>query len=273
MARVTILVAAVASLFVTVLFVRWAVSTPHESERRQETSVYAAASLRLVLTELADQFDSGKNEKVRFNFAGSNVLAQQIVAANQADIFISANERWMDFVGSQGQGVTRTKRAFLANQLVVIANTATAWEVNEPAQLAEIPSRYLSIGDPEAVPAGVYARRFLTEVPVGAGSLWDHFKDKLAPAPDVSAALNVVASDPQTVGIVYRTDAAASGGVRVVYEVPVATGPPVRYFAAMMKRPNASGAAERFFDFLFSEAAQAVFRKHGFIIPQLAGEP
>ena len=272
MVRATVLMAAVASLVVTLLFVRWAVSTPQDSERRQETSVYAAASLRLVLTELADRFDAGGNEKIRFNFAGSNVLAQQIVAANQADIFISANERWMDFVGSQGQGLARSKRAFLANQLVVIANAATAWEVHSPAQLADIPSRYLSIGDPEAVPAGVYAQRFLTEVPVGAGSLWDHYRDKLAPAPDVSAALNVVASDPQTVGIVYRTDAAASANVRVVYEVPLKAGPAVRYFAAMMKRPNASGTAEQFFDFLFSESAQAIFRKHGFIVPQPAGE-
>lgn len=273
MARATILLAGAVSLVVTLLFVWWAVSTPQENRQRQETSIYAAASLRLVLTELADQFDKDHNQKIRFNFAGSNVLAQQIVAANQADIFVSANERWMDFVTNHGQTRDQNKRPFLANQLVVIANSGTPWEVHNPAQLATIPIRYLSIGDPEAVPAGVYARQFLTGVPLNTGSLWDHFKDKIAPAPDVSAALNVVASDPQTVGVVYRTDAAASSDVRIVYEVPLAQGPTVRYFAAMMNRPNASFVARQFYDYLFSEAAQRVFLRHGFLNPLPADDP
>lgn len=271
MVRLAIILAGVLSLLVTALFVRWAVSTPSEEGHRQETSVYAAASLRNVLLELADHFDAGEKQKIRFNFAGSNVLAQQIVAANQADIFISANERWMDFVTDRQSDAGSSKRPFLANQLVVIANAASAWEINNPAQLAAVPSRYLSIGDPAAVPAGVYARQFLNNVPLANGSLWDHFESRVAPAPDVSAALNVVASDPEIIGVVYRTDAAVSDEVRVVYEVPLADGPAVQYFAAIMSRPSASANARVFFEYLFSEPARQVFRKHGFLSPETAG--
>lgn len=267
MGRSTIIVSVVVALLGTsVLLALW-LSTPTGRQHRLEINVYAAASLRDVLLELRNRFDPAGEKKIYFNFAGSNVLAQQIVASNQADIFISANEHWMSHVDEHERSVANTRRPFLSNQLVFIANSATNWTVQTPQQLASIPSRHLSIGDPNAVPAGLYAKSYLEKLSFGDGSLWDHFESKVVPAPDVSAALNIVAADPDIIGIVYRTDATVSKLVRIVYEVPLSVGPAVQYFAAMIHRSGSPPDAAAFFRFLLSEEASKIFQQRGFLPP------
>ena len=187
---------------------------------RTEINVFAAASLRDVLTDVGKQFESKTGLKMRFNFAGSNVLAQQIAAAEVADVFVSANQRWMDFVDQKKRSVPGTRRFLLSNRIVVVAHVSTDWTISTPQELAELPIRFLSVGDPEAVPAGLYAKNYLSEIEYESGSLWSFFRSRVAPAPDVRAALNLVASDPEVIGIVYRTDAIAAESVRVLYEIP-----------------------------------------------------
>jgi molybdate transport system substrate-binding protein len=232
---------------------------------RTEINVFAAASLRDVLTEVGKKFESEKGLKLRFNFAGSNVLAQQIAAAEVADIFVSANQHWMNFVDRKKRSVPGTRRFLLSNRIVVVAHASTDWIISAPQDLAELPIRFLSVGDPKAVPAGLYAKTYLSGIEYQAGSLWSFFLPRMAPAPDVRAALNLVASDPEVIGIVYHTDALAVESVRVLYEIPEDDVAPIKYFAAMISHPGDSAHALSFFGFLFSDEASRVFEAHGFI--------
>ena len=254
----------IVALLAVTLLVLWQLSSAR-TESGSEINVYAASSLRDVLTAVGEQYEVENRVKVRFNFAGSNVLAQQIAAANGAMIFISANQRWMDFVEQQQRTTAGTRRLLLSNRIVVVAHVSTHWSINDPVDLASLPIRFFSLGDPDAVPAGLYAKNYLSGIDHQAGSLWEFFLPKMAPAPDVRAALNLVASDPAVIGVVYRTDAIASEFVRILYEIPEHDVAQIKYLAAMVNHPDNSDAASSFFKFLFSDAASKVFEAHGFI--------
>lgn len=228
--------------------------------------------MREIESAFAQEYESAA--PVRFNTAASNVLAQQIVASSQADVFLSANERWMDYVEKAGRLIAGTRKPFLANRMVVVAHASTDWQIDEAGDLARLELEHLSLANPEAVPAGTYAKAFLKNTPYGDGSLWDAVAPEVAPAPDVRAALALVEADPTAVGIVYRTDAMSSRRVRILFEVPENQVPPIRYSAARVYRPDAPAASsDRFFDFLFSQQARAIFTRHGFIPVPQTGAP
>lgn len=241
-------------------------SATSSSNVQAEIAVYAAASLGDVLPQLVEGSGLSYGSQIRFNFAGSNVLAQQIVASNQADIYISANERWMDYVDEHPGTTSRIRNPFVSNQLVIIANGTTTWTIDDPAELAAIPVRHLSIGDPNAVPAGAYAMSYLKEIPLADQSLWDHFQEKVVPAPDVRAALNLVAATSDIIGIVYRTDAMDVDSVRIIYEIPPADAPPVQYFAAVIDRPDANPNVDALYEYLLSDEAASVLEMNGFVV-------
>lgn len=231
---------------------------------KDEVLVFAAASLRDALQELGTAFEAETGTRVAFNFAGSNDLAHQIGAARGMDVFVSASEEWMDTVQSAGRLVPGTRRDLLGNALVVVASERTAWSMEGPCDLASIPFEHLALGDPEAVPAGIYARKWMQETRCGDGrTLWDAVGERVAPAPDVRAALGLILADPDVVGVVYRTDQRAfPGRTRTLWEV--ADGPPIRYAAAQVAEGGAPEAAARFLAFLATEEAAEVFRRHGF---------
>lgn len=229
-----------------------------ESDR--EILVFAAASLRDVMAELTAPLTEETGLVPVFNFAGSNVLALQIAASPAADVFLSADERWMDHLEQAGRLADGSRRVFLSNRLVVVAHLDSELALTDPAELAALEFRFLSLADPEAVPAGVYARGFLE-----SAGLWTVLRDRVVPAPDVRAALALVEARPDAIGIVYLTDAMASGEVRRLYEVPEALSPPIRYSAAAV-RGAYEGRAALFLDFLGSAAATAIFEKHGFVV-------
>jgi molybdate transport system substrate-binding protein len=239
---------------------------PHRGGERRELLVFAAASLKDVLGELSRPFETQTGISPVFNFAGSNVLALQIEASPQsAQVFLSADENWMDHVDKAGLIEPGSRRAFLSNRLVIIANRDNPLQLPSPAQLADADFRYLSLADPEAVPAGRYARRFMEHVAVGDTNLWTRVKDRVAPAPDVRAALALVEAQKEIIGIVYRTDAAISKKVRVVLDVPEELTPAIRYSCACIRNSRDAEAARAFLDFLASPEAVAVFRAHGFV--------
>lgn len=229
----------------------------------QEVVVFAAASLRDVLRDLSESFRQESGIRAVFNFAGSNVLAQQIEAAPAADVYLSANEQWMDYLREAGRIERDTRRNFASNRLVIIAHRDGLFQLKDPARLADLDFRYLSLADPEAVPAGRYARQYLQSIDAD-GQLWDRLKRRVAPAPDVRAALAVVEADPQLLGIVYRTDAATSRQVRVLYEVPAGEGPEIRYSAALVKDAPHPEEGKRFLAFLSGPEAMGVLREMGF---------
>lgn len=228
-----------------------------------EVLVFAAASLREAMQELGTAFQQESGTRVVFNFAGSNDLAHQVGAARGMDLFLSASEGWMDTVHDAGRLVPGTRRDLLSNALVVVAHARDTSTVAEPCALASLPFRTLALGDPEAVPAGTYARTWLRGMRCEGRPLWDAVQARVAPAPDVRAALGLVLADPRVIGIVYRTDQLAfADRTRVLYEVR--DGPPIRYVLAQVAEGGNPSAAHRFYDFIVGPRGAEVFRRHGF---------
>ncbi|HET7460986.1 MAG TPA: molybdate ABC transporter substrate-binding protein [Longimicrobium sp.] len=229
-----------------------------------EVMVFAAASLRESLEELGAAFQRQTGTRVAFNFAGSNDLAHQIDAARGMDLFLSASPAWMDTVQHAGRVAPGTRRDLLSNTLVIVANTRQTWSMAEPCALAGLPFKNLAMGDPQAVPAGIYARKWMAGMQCGGRPLWDAVRARVAPTPDVRAAIGLVASDPGVAGMVYRTDQLAfAGRTRVLYEVT--DGPPIRYTLARLAEGRNAGGAKAFADYLAGPDAARVFARHGFI--------
>ncbi len=239
---------------------------------KQEVLVFAAASLRESLEELGTAFEKETGTRVVFNFAGSNDLAHQIAAARGMDIFLSASEAWMDTVQNAGRLVPETRRDLLSNTLVMVARTDARWRVDGPCALASLPFEHLSLGDPDAVPAGTYARKWMQSVRCGGRPLWDAVSARVAPAPDVRAALGVVLADPDVIGVVYRTDQLAfAQRTRVLFEVK--DGPPIRYVVAQVAEGKNPEGARRFREHLAGNEAARVYAAHGFArVPALAAD-
>ncbi len=237
---------------------------------RPELLIFAAASLRDVAADFATEFESRYPARVVYNFAGSNTLAQQIRAAPGADVFLSADETWVDFLEQARRTVAGTRRAFLSNRLVLISQRDVELGIEHPRDLAGAISSdggklsFLALADPRAVPAGRYARAALERLEIADGSLWTALDGKIAPTLDVRAALALVESDPEIAGIVYRTDTMTSNEVRVLYEFPPSEESPIRYAAVLIAAGEAPELGRLFLDFLTSEEASKIARRNGF---------
>jgi molybdate transport system substrate-binding protein len=221
-----------------------------------EVVVFAAASLADALREIGKIFEAQTGHHIVLSFAGSNDLARQIRAGAPAEVFVSASVERMDEV--ERAGLVRAGERFdlLSNGLVVVA-PAAAPRATMPAE-GLIDVRSLALGDPEAVPAGIYARRWLEK-----RGLWDRVRDRVVPTLDVRAALAAVESGNADAGIVYRTDAAISKRVRVVLEVRGEEAPRIVYPAALLTASRGP-AARAFYERLRSPAAREVFERLGF---------
>lgn len=225
-----------------------------------ELSVYAAASLRDVLQELAPAGERATGTRWVLNLGGSNELARQIEAAHRADLFFSADESWMDRLAEAGLVDRASRRSPLSNRLVVVVPAEGAAALERPEDLAGAAVRRLALANPEATPAGVYARTWLER-----RGLWQGLAERVIPAADVRAALALVETGAVDAGIVYRTDARRSTRVRVAYEVPASEGPEISYaLAALADRPHLD-AARAVALWLSGPEAAAVFEKAGFV--------
>ena len=225
--------------------------------QKQETLVFAAASLSDALTEIGKVYEAGGGGPVRFNFAASNDLARQIEAGAPAGVFISANQAQMERLEKAGKVRAGDAFALLGNTLVVIEPREGK---GRPVASARDLVRFerISLADPAAVPAGVYTKTWLEKEGV-----WAQVAPKVVPALDVRSALTAVAAGNLPVGVVYATDAASSDKVKVVYRVPAAATPDLRYFAAPVA--PASPPAAAFVTFLKGPKARAIFARYGFM--------
>jgi molybdate transport system substrate-binding protein len=223
--------------------------------------VLAAASLQEALTEAADVYAKARHPRPVLSFAGSSALARQIEAGAPADMFLSADEAWMDYVDTRHLLRAGSRKDFLTNRLVLIAPAAKplklAIRTGFPLARALGNSR-LAMADPVAVPAGRYGRAALEKLGV-----WTQVSDKVASAENVRAALQLVARGEAAAGIVYATDARASKDVTVVGLFPANSHPPITYPLAILATSRNPDAA-RFRAFLLSAQGKAIFRKYGF---------
>jgi molybdate transport system substrate-binding protein len=226
--------------------------------RPEPITVSAATSLTNALEEMGRVYEAAGGGAVRLNFAGSNVLARQIANGAPVDLFISADEAQMDLVEQAGAVLAGTRIDLLGNQLAVVAPQGGTIRDLDALERSDI--RRIAVGDPAAVPAGVYARQYLE-----AKGKWAVLSPKLVPLPSVRAALAAVANGSADAGIVYESDATVSGAVEVGYVIPAAEGPRIVYPAALVRHTARRAEAERFLAFLRGPSATAVFERHKFV--------
>jgi molybdate transport system substrate-binding protein len=222
--------------------------------------VFAAASLKEALDANARAYEAKSGDRIVISYAASSALAKQIEAGAPADLFISADLDWMNYLDQRRLIKSGTRQDLLRNRLVLIAPADGKATVNiAPGfPLARILGKgRLAMANPDAVPAGKYGKASLEALGV-----WKDVQSKVAAAENVRAALVLVSRGETPFGIVYRTDAAADPRVKVVGTFPENTHPPIIYPIAV----TASGkpAARALLTWLGQPAARAIFEKHGF---------
>ena len=225
-----------------------------------QVTVFAAASLTDSLQEIAGAYEKISGDKIVFNFAASGVLARQIEEGAPTDLFFSADQAWADALETKGLLVKETRTNLLANSLVIVI-AADSVTVRSPGDLTNAAVQRVALGDPKTVPAGTYAKAHLEK-----SGLWPGIEAKTVPCENVRAVLAAVESGNVDAGLVYKTDAAISKKVRVVFEVPPGKGPPITYPAALVKDAPQAEAAKKFLDYLAGSEAGAVFAHHGFVV-------
>ncbi|MBS0379605.1 MAG: molybdate ABC transporter substrate-binding protein [Proteobacteria bacterium] len=226
-------------------------------------TVFAAASLTDALDEVDRAFTRDTHIAVKTSYASSATLAKQIESGAGADVFLSADREWMDYLEKHGQIRAGTRRDLLGNALVLVAPADSSVQLKIApgfALAAALGTGRLATGDPDSVPAGIYARAALTKLGV-----WDAVAPHLARAENVRAALAYVARGEAPLGIVYRTDALADKHVRIVDTFPEDSHPPVIYPVAVTLGGRPESA--RYLDFLHTEGARQIFARYGFKTP------
>jgi molybdate transport system substrate-binding protein len=227
-----------------------------------DVTVFAAASLTDALQRVSDSYKAKAGQSVALSFAASSVLARQIEASGGADMFVSADKDWMDYLDNKGLIAHDTRRNLLGSHLVLVAPAASTVKVTIAPHFdlaSALGGGRLAVADPDTVPAGKYGKTALTSLGV-----WNTVADRLVIAENVRVALAYVARGEAPLGIVYTTDAIAEPKVRIVDTFPDNSHQPIVYPVALTK--DAKPAAKSFLDFLGGPEAAAIFSKAGFVV-------
>lgn len=256
---------AVLRLAVVALAGIWTLGAAPGTARAQDQAVlvFAAASLKNALDEIAANWHGASGKTATISYAASSALAKQIEAGAPADVFVSADLDWMDYLQDKDLVNADTRTSLLGNRIVLVApaDSAVNAKIAPGFDLAALlGDGRLAMADPNAVPAGKYSKAALEALQV-----WPSVQDRVAPAENVRAALALVGRNEAPLGIVYRTDAAADQGVKVVDTVPDETHPPIVYPAALTAE-STNPAAPAFLAYVASDAARPIFERWGFTV-------
>ncbi|TDT01596.1 molybdate ABC transporter substrate-binding protein [Erwinia rhapontici] len=228
----------------------------------ENVTVFAAASLTNALQDIASEYEQGKDVKIVSSFASSSTLARQIEQGAPADLFISADQQWMDYASEKKTIDNGSRVTLLGNDLVLVAPTASQ---PQPVNISKttdwkslLKGQRLAVGDPDHVPAGIYAKEALQNL--GA---WEQLSPLMARSNSVRAALALVERNETPYGIVYGSDAIASKKVTVVGIFPKESHKPVEYPLAIVTDHN-NARVKAFYDYLKGPEAAVVFKKYGF---------
>ncbi len=231
--------------------------------RAEDAVIFAAASTKDAITDIAKDFAAAGKGKVAASFGSSADLAKQIENGAPAGLFISADTKWADYLDGKHLLVAGSRRNLLGNHLVLIApaDSSLAIDLKPGAPLAAaLGDGKLAMCDPDSVPAGRYGKASLTSL-----GIWDSVAAKVANAKDVRAALALVERGETPAGIVYTTDALLSKKVKVVATFPDDSHPKIVYPVALIAGHD-SPEAKAFYDYLNGPEAAAVFERYGFIL-------
>jgi molybdate transport system substrate-binding protein len=224
--------------------------------------VFAAASLKNALDEAAAAWQKETGQGIKMSYAASSTLAKQMEQDAPAQIFISADEDWMDYAAAKGLLKPGTRFDFLGNKLVLIApeDSQTVLDLKPGADIATaLGGGRLAMGNPDSVPAGKYGKAALDKL-----GIWDSVSGSLAQAESVRAALLLVSRGEAPLGIVYATDAASEPKVRIVAAFPADSHPRIVYPIALTAKAGPAAAA--FLDYLKSAKAAPFFKAQGFTV-------
>ena len=223
-----------------------------------DLTVFAAASLTDALAAVAKPFEAAHKVPIKLSFAASSALAKQIEQGAPADVFISADTKWMDYLDGKGKIDHASRVNLLGNTLVLIAPKGKGFpvRVTKGFDFAGAFRDKLCTGVVESVPVGIYAKEALTHL-----GWWDGVKARVVGTEDVRAALNLVERGECAVGIVYATDAKPSPKVDVIGRFPDDSHSPIVYPAA---RITSSEDARKFLEYLQQDSAGKIFAKYGF---------
>lgn len=244
------------------LFIAMILACGFETAQAGDVRLYAAASLTDALNELSVSYQKSHADiSIKRSFAGSSTLAKQIENGAPADIFISADNDWEDYLFKRGLLLKESRKKMLANELVLISPLANDLKVSlDPKfDFAAAFSGRLCTGDTASVPVGKYAKQSLSYY-----GWWDKISARVVGTEDVRTALAFVERGECNLGVVYKTDVQQSKKVKVVSTFPAASHTPIEYPGALTK--NASADANAFWAFLQTDEAKAVFTRYGFVV-------
>lgn len=225
--------------------------------------VFSAASATNAVTDIGTLYFKSVDGRFVPSFASSSTLAKQIEKGAPADIYISANVKWMDYLEEKGMIEKKTRVDLLSNRVVLIAplESKIKTPLIEGFDLSGLlADGRLSMGDPDHVPAGIYGKQALVSL-----GQWDGVQDKIIRAKDVRSALYFVEQNEAPLGLVYATDAAISKKVKVVYVFPESLHTPITYPAAIVNGKETKAVTD-FFHFFRTEGAKKIFESYGFSV-------
>ncbi len=247
------------------------------AEQDRPVMLFAAASTAELVADLVAKFEQASGIRVQCNVASSSTLARQIENGAACDLFISANPQWLDYLAKRGCLADDSWQVLFSNALVIIvsSDSAVSIDIESGFPIGEAVAGRWALGDPDHVPAGIYAREALIHM-----GWWDQLKDRIVPCMDVRSALAMVETGQANAGIVYATDAAMSSKVRVVGTLRADSHTPIRYGLGRCR--HASAQSNELRSFLIGPQAIEVYRGHGFAVldggfrhppPEGLGEP
>ncbi len=210
------------------------------------------------MVDIADEWEAQGNLRPILSFAGTPALARQVEQGAPADIVISADHQWMNWLDTRGLIRPDTRTVVLGNALALVGSEPNGQNQTISRRLAELGDGRLAIADPESVPAGRYAKSALLRM-----GLWESVEDRVVPTDNVRNALALVETGEARLGIVYATDAQASDLVYNARQFDVRYAPEISYPGAVTTEARHADA-KRFLDFLHSESAHMIFAEHGF---------
>lgn len=234
-------------------------SVKSDDSEKVELFISAAASLRDAMDELKSNYEAENNVELTFNFAGSGKLAQQIQQGAPVDVFISANENWMDTLVEENLIKAETRANVTGNKLVLIVGNEATIQYNSFADIDPSDAEQIAIGNPESVPAGEY-----TEAVLKAIGKWEELESKFVFAQDVRQVLTYVETGNAELGFVYESDAISSENVKVLAESDPSMHDAIIYPAAVTADSEHEEESKRLIDFLLSETGQEVLAQYGF---------